>query len=139
MRSRPCETVMLVNDDPSFVDVVGDALRAQGLAVLLVPGVRQAIAALGSGFQPDAVLLDVELERDVRELVRAVRTTPRLSEVALIAVSREDQQMVQLTEDGGFHSFTAPTDARALSVALDEICGRGRDEREWDPPLVGHA
>jgi hypothetical protein len=38
---------MLVNDDKSFIDIVGDSLRAEGIAVLLVPGVPQAIRALG--------------------------------------------------------------------------------------------
>ena len=149
MRDGPCKTVMLVNDDRSFIDIVRDALRAEGLAVLLVPGVSQAIAALVTGFTPDAVLLDVARLSDVWDLLHVVRGTATLAHVPVCASSRDDEQVVEIMDDGCFQPLATPADAHELSLILDDICARRRgrtgaehavgDPGEDDLPLVGHA
>ena len=149
MRDRPCKAVMLVNDDPSFIDVVGDALRAEGLAVLLVSGVTQAVAALVTGFRPDAVLLDVARQSEAWELLHVLRGTATLGHVPVCAASRDDQQVVEVLDDGHVRPLASPADAPELALILDEMCARhrggaGAEHELRDPggdelPLLGDA
>lgn len=151
MRNGACATVMLVNDDTSFVDVAGDALRVEGLAVLLVPGASQAITAISTGFWPDAVMVDVEDDADVDRVLRAVRGTPALRDIPVCIVSRDDEKLVEMLDDGLRRSHELPADAHELAFLLDTLCsarhGQGESFQlgvphsadDGDLPLVGHA
>jgi CheY-like chemotaxis protein len=123
-RQRPCETIMVVNDDRSFIDIVGDALRAEGLAVLLVPGIPQALAALRSGFRPDALLLDVLPQAPVGELLEVVWSTPELRTVAVIATERHADHLAELSRGTPAAPLPRRADARGLAELLDEVCTR---------------
>jgi len=118
-----CESIIIVNDDPSFVDVVGDALRAQGLAVLLVPGVVHAIRAMQTGFRADAILVDVLEHEAIGGLLDALRVDPQLRATPVIARSRRTERLVQLAPGRHFHSIAMPADAAAL-VELIERASR---------------
>jgi DNA-binding response OmpR family regulator len=147
MRERACETVMLVNDDRSFVDVTGDALRMEGLAVLLVPGVQQAIAAVLAGFRPDAVLLDLSPRTDMGKFRDALSAIPGLDHVPVLRVERDSREIVAIPSGGDAQPVATPTDARELALTLDALCRahgssarRARDERMDDTSTpTGHA
>jgi len=122
MRERTCETIMIVNDNPSFIDIVGDALRAEGLAVLLVPGIPQAIRAVLTGFRPNAVLLDVQESAEIRDLLRVLRHDLALCEVPVILASRRRERLVQIAPGERAHVHAVPADAQELSQLLDRAC-----------------
>ena len=121
---------MLVNDDPSFIDVIGDSLRAQGMAVLLVPGVPQAVTALGTGFHPDAILLDLLRRGEVRDLLRAVGRDPALRGVPVIATAREREQMVQIAPSVEAGPLATPNDAREFAQLLQQLCAHEKEHME---------
>jgi CheY-like chemotaxis protein len=115
---------MVVNDDRSFIDIVGDALRAEGLAVLLVPGIPQALTALRSGFRPDALLLDVLPHQEVDELLEVVWNTPALRTIAVITTERHADRLAELSR--GIPAVPLPprADPHALAELLDDVCMR---------------
>jgi CheY-like chemotaxis protein len=124
---------MLVNDDPSFIDIVGDALRAEGLAVLLVPGVAQGIRALQAGFRPDAVLVGVRRSQaSVGELLRTMERDPGTRAVPVVEASTGSESLLQIAPRGCRQRFATPPDPRALAELLDQLCAADHGE-VWAP------
>ena len=78
MRAHRCDRVLLVNEDRTRIDLTGDALRAERLTVLLVPGFKQGVAALRSGFKPNVILVD--LVASVRHMSRVTGFLQLLSD-----------------------------------------------------------
>ncbi len=119
---RRCETVLLVNEDRDCVDVTGDALRAQGLFVLLAPGIERALAAMRSGFAPDAILLDVTAGgREVSAFVRAVAEETALSAVPVLCVSEGSRAMLQVSPLHLRRELPVPSSATELAELLEAL------------------
>lgn len=57
-------TVLLVEDDISFADMVQRSLRAHGYTVVAVDTVREAERRLNGGLRPGVVLLDINLPEE---------------------------------------------------------------------------
>ena len=137
MRAGPCKTVMVVNDDRAFIEVVGDALRMEGLAVLLVPGVPDAVRALRTGFRPDAVLVDAfRGAAQVHVLVGELEATPRLRSVPVIMRSRRVERLAQIAPRSHKQLLALPRDARAMAELLDSVCDARSDDASDSPSVV---
>ena len=89
-------TVLLVDDDPSAVDVVRDVFERDGATTDLevVTGGDEALAYLeacvdGDGpTQPDLVLLDVSVpDEDCHEVLETIKTDPVLGRVPVVVLS----------------------------------------------------
>jgi CheY-like chemotaxis protein len=138
MRAGPCKTVMVVNDDRAFIDVVGDALRVEGLAVLLVPGVHDAIRALRTGFRPDAVLVDLfRGAAEVHVLVGELQATPPLASTPVIMRSRRAERLAQIAPRSRKQLLALPRDGRAMAELLDSVCDAPSEDAS-DSPFVVH-
>jgi DNA-binding NtrC family response regulator len=130
MDQRRCETVMIVNDDRSFIDIVGDTLRAEGLAVLLVPGVRQAIQAIQTGFRADAILLDLVEQEPIRDLLDTLRADRELCTVPVIARSRRSERLLQIAPGYDVHRLDVPSDPEALVALIERASARHSSDDE---------
>jgi len=80
-------TILVVEDEPTILDVLVDVLRDEGYAVLATPDGAAALELL-AGVQPDLVLMDVMLPRlDGRAVVRRMRERAGLAGVPVILMS----------------------------------------------------
>lgn len=97
-------TVLIVDDDPSFVRLLARLLHAiQPLAaydVLTAHTGREALALMES-VRPDLVLLDLVMpELDGRDTLTALRAQAALATVPVILISAQDQIQAQLPLPG---------------------------------------
>jgi CheY-like chemotaxis protein len=130
---RRCETVLLVNEDRGCVDVTGDALRAQGLAVLLAPSVEEAIAVMRSGFMPDAILIDLTAGgARCRAFVHTLLDDPAWRAVPALCVAEGSGEMLQVSPLDRRRRLPIPSSASELGELLEGLCS---DHRE----AGGHA
>lgn len=125
----PCAAVLLVNEDRSFVDVAGDALRAQGMAVLLVPGFGEALGALRCGFRPDVILVDAArgVER-LRDFLRALLDEPAWRKLPVLeAPDPWDSPpcLVQIAPGDRPRRYPAPSGPREMRELLAAVAAAG--------------
>lgn len=80
--------ILLVDDDPDFVEITGAALRAGGYEVTAVSAVDAAMAAAAAS-PPDLVVTDLMMERldSGFSFVRRLRAVEALARVPIVIVS----------------------------------------------------
>jgi CheY-like chemotaxis protein len=85
-------TVLVVDDDPAIVDVLGELLADEGFAVHTARDGQQALArALES--PPDLILTDLMMPYlDGRELLTRLREHPRTVHVPVLLMSAAGQR-----------------------------------------------
>jgi len=136
---RSCETVLLVNEDRACVDVTGDALRAQGIAVLLAPDADQALAVMGAGFTPDAILVDAtaDAERMV-EFVGRMWGEPAWRALPVLCVAGATAtEMLQVCPPHRMRRLPVPSCAAELGDLLETLCSETRAAADAADPTDG--
>jgi signal transduction histidine kinase/CheY-like chemotaxis protein len=96
---RAIHTVLIVDDDPSFVRLLTRLLHTAGSAAYEVLSAHsgQEALALMETMRPDVVLLDLVMpELDGRATLTAMRQQAALAEVPVILVSAQDQIQARL-------------------------------------------
>src|SRR3982751_2248777 len=97
---QPTRTILVVDDEPLVVEVVGRYLKREGFRVLTAASGDQALAAASGSVRPDLVILDVMLPG-----VQGVEVCRRLREergalmpiILLTARGEEDDRIRGLT------------------------------------------
>lgn len=117
---RSAGTVLIVDDDPSLLAMLGMALQVEGFEVRRATTGQQALAAIAES-RPDVVVLDVMMPGlDGREVTRRLRNDPTTCDLPVVicsALSRDDDQWQAWT--AGANSFVAkPFEIDAL---VDEV------------------
>jgi CheY-like chemotaxis protein len=85
---RPCERVLVVNDDADFVEAVREILETSGVVVETASSPVDAARVLDGGFVPSVVLVDARLNGGTAEpLVLAVRGDPSLRAVRIVVMA----------------------------------------------------
>ena len=80
-------TILVVEDEPTILDLLLDVLREEGYAVRATTDGAAALELL-AGAPPDLVLMDVMMPRlDGRSVVRRMRERPGLRGVPVILMS----------------------------------------------------
>lgn len=116
--------VLIIEDEPSYVDAVSVALAREGIGVQAAADGRQGLARLRE-LRPDVVLLDLMLPElsgiDVLKLIRAE------SEVPVIVVSAKDAEsdVVLALELGADDYLTKPYSLRELVARIRAVTRRG--------------
>lgn len=81
------ETVLVVDDEESIAQLLGEFLESAGYRVLLA-GNGHAALTLARVFHPALILADLVMpEMDGHEFVQALRAMPRVSDVPVILMS----------------------------------------------------
>lgn len=116
----PPRTVLIVDDDPSLLAMLGMALQVEGFEVRRAITGQQALAAITES-RPDVVILDMMMPGlDGREVTRRLREEPATADLPIVicsALSRDDDQWKAWS--AGANSFVAkPFDITAL---VDEV------------------
>ena len=122
--------VLIVEDEPSFVEALEVSLGAEGFEVLSAADGRRGVEAFREG-RPDVVLLDLMLPGlPGLDVLRAIR---RESDVPVIVVSAKDAEadVVAALELGADDYVTKPYSVRELVARI-----RAAERRSTAPPAA---
>jgi two-component system, OmpR family, response regulator len=116
--------VLVVDDEPNIVDVIGMALRFQGFAVDSAASGREAIAKVGD-FKPDLMVLDVMLG-DMEGFDVAQRLGAGPARVPIIFLTAKDatEDKIRGLTVGGDDYMTKPFSLEELIARIRSILRR---------------
>ncbi len=122
---RSCTHALVIDDDESILYLIGEALGMEGVHCALARSAREAIDALGAGYRPSAILLDLLLPDMSGELLlQWLRQHPATRSVPVIAMSASPLDLQRL---GGKPDarLAKPFRFKALYETLAQLCGAG--------------
>jgi DNA-binding response OmpR family regulator len=126
--------VLVVDDDPTVVEVVCDYLRSAGF---IVDSVTDGFAAIDAQARigPDLIVLDRMLPGiDGIEACRRIRSTSSTPIILLTALGSEEERVRGL-EAGADDYLTKPFSPRELVLRVQSILRRSLAEFAPEPPL----
>jgi HAMP domain-containing protein/CheY-like chemotaxis protein len=118
---EPGERVLLiVEDDPSFAQILLDLVREKGFKGLVAARGDTAFA-LARKFKPDAITLDIKLpDRDGWTVLDRLKHDPETSHIPVHIISGEEQRRRALKQ-GAITHLQKPVSREKLAVAFDNI------------------
>jgi two-component system, OmpR family, response regulator len=124
MNGTTTRRVLVVDDEPNIVDVIGMALRFQGFAVESAATGREAIAKVGD-FKPDLMVLDVMLP-DMEGFDVAERLGAGPSRVPIVFLTAKDatEDKIRGLTLGGDDYMTKPFSLEELIARIRSILRR---------------
>lgn len=117
-------TVLVVDDSPTVLKLVGMALERQGHGVLVAANPLQALARLDEAV-PDLILLDITMPHmDGFQLCKLVKANPLTSHVPVVMLSGKDGlwDKVRGRLAGAADHISKPFDPAALVQAVEKHC-----------------
>jgi DNA-binding response OmpR family regulator len=109
--------ILVVDDDPSVVFMLGEILRATGHAVVSTCDGRQALALLDG---VDAVLVDLHLPGESGvSLIQRIRAAHTALPVILLTADAPDRASALASALGAFGVLPKPMDIDELSTLID--------------------
>jgi CheY-like chemotaxis protein/nitrogen-specific signal transduction histidine kinase len=120
--------VLLVDDEPDALEVIGEVLRSQGADVRYAPSARVALDQFAT-LKPNILLSDIGMPvMDGFSLIRAVRSLPSdlggdIPTIAITAYARAEDA-VRATRAGYQAHITKPIEPDHLLRVLAEVAGR---------------
>jgi len=119
--------VLVVDDEPSQVEILRVILESEGYAVTTATSARQALARLGGADAVEAVLTDLKMPdaSGITLLERLLVARPGLSVVIMTAHGSIDSA-VEAMRKGAFDYLTKPLDREGLLLAVGRAVERGR-------------
>jgi two-component system response regulator RegX3 len=127
--------ILLVEDEPSIVEPLVEALEGEGFAVETAGGVHEAIAAAARA-KPDLVLLDLMLpDGSGFDVCRELRRHSQVPIIMLTARGDEADRVVGL-EIGADDYVTKPYSPRELVARIRAVLRRGNDEPAPSTPVL---
>ncbi len=112
--------LLIVDDNPENLKVLGSMLRGEGYAVRVAKNGKQALASIETAV-PDLLLLDVHMpEMDGFELCRIIRGTPLTRHLPILFLSALDDNFNKLQgfKAGGNDYMTKPFDLEEVKVRI---------------------
>jgi signal transduction histidine kinase len=129
--ARPAVTgglrVLLVDDSPDTIAVLGALLAVKGFRVDLAASVDEALRAARSA-RPDIILTDIGMPgRDGYDLLRQVQADNDLRAVPVVAATGYvgSQEQEHMTRAGFAATLSKPFDVEELLATLGRICPPG--------------
>lgn len=113
--------VLVVDDDPSYRDLLKEWLESEGHQALLASTLEEGFVQIASEPLPDVVLLDIHLgSKSGLTLVHWVRKQRHLAHMEIAAVTglASFKELKSIGEAGCNTCFTKPIDFRALREYL---------------------
>lgn len=115
------KTVLVVDDDPSIVEVIHIILEDEGYQVLEVKhdqDIEQVIAET----QPDLILLDIWIwGKDGRDIAQFVRNTKQLAETPIIMISAKNDLSDIAQTSGADEFLSKPFDIDELTTKVSKL------------------
>lgn len=115
--------VLVVDDDPDLLTLVGLQLRQHGHRVVTADSGRQALAAVDELGPPDVAVLDVAMpEMNGLDLLKHLRAKEGMQELPAIFLSaRVGPEDIDAGAAMGALYLTKPYVMRALLAAIDKL------------------
>lgn len=119
------QTILIVDDDPHILEVIGFALERAGFATISAQDGLGAVSKQAD-VRPDLIVLDINLpEMDGLDVCREIRKT---SDVPILFLSSRDDEIDRIVglEIGGDDYVSKPFSPRELVARAKVILKRGR-------------
>ena len=132
------QTILIVDDDPHILEVIGFALERAGFQTLVANDGLDAVSKHASA-KPDLIILDINLpEMDGLEACREIRRT---SDVPILFLSSRDEEVDRIVglEIGGDDYVSKPFSPRELVARVKVILKRGRAAAPAVDPEILHV
>jgi two-component system response regulator GlrR len=114
----PATTILIVDDDPTLLKLLGILLREEGFRVLSADSGEQALALLAAE-KPQLVLTDLRMGgMDGLALFDAVRRTYPMLPVIILTAHGTIPEAVEATRRGVFGFVTKPYEAQTLLAEI---------------------
>lgn len=120
--------VLVVDDDITFLKMVGDLLGAT-YAVSLAKSAEQAVRLLGSGYQPDIILLDISMPgTDGFAALEKLRESPAAQDVPVIFLTglHSTDREIQGIQAGAVDYVRKPFKSEVLLARIERHLAQGR-------------
>ncbi len=125
------QTILIINDEPEQVELVGEMMRRSGYGVLTASDGREGFEAAQAA-RPDLIISDVVMPRvDGIELCRLLRAQLilRLTPVLLVSAHRRDSESVVAGLEAGADDYLeAPFDPARLLAKVARLLERKKVE-----------
>ncbi len=113
-------TILIVDDDPTLLKLLGILLREEGYRVLSAGSAEQALALLAAE-KPNLLLTDLRMGgMDGMALFDAVRRTYPMLPVIILTAHGTIPEAVEATKRGVFGFITKPYEAKALLAEVEK-------------------
>ncbi len=129
--SAPRRVVLVVDDSPTVLKLVGVTLERQGHEVLVAGNALQALAKLDE-VTPDLVLVDISMPHmDGYQLAKLIRANPTTQDVPIVMLSGRDGFFDKMRGRlaGANDHISKPFDPATLVAAVAKHCGQEADGR----------
>ncbi len=112
--------ILIVDDIPANLKVLGEILKAEGYKVRPVPNGALALQ-VAEKEKPDLILLDIMMpDMDGYEVCRRMKANPQLCDIPIIFISalNETTDIVKALKSGGVDFVTKPFQAEEVSARV---------------------
>jgi two-component system alkaline phosphatase synthesis response regulator PhoP len=126
--------ILLVDDDPDVLEIVGYNLKTEGYQVVTAENGKLAIAK-AKDFNPHLIILDVMMpEMDGIEACEKIRGIPELSEtvITFLTARGEDYSQVAGFEAGADDYITKPIKPKVLISKVKALLRRFKENSDGD-------
>jgi DNA-binding NtrC family response regulator len=124
------ETILLVDDDLDFQEIVTDRLAALGYRVLVASNGQEGLALLEKE-GPQVVLLDIEMpDMNGLEVLKAMRTRAHDVTVVMLTAYGTIERAVQAMRQGAYDFIPKPFEPEHLVLTVQKALERERLKRE---------
>jgi DNA-binding response OmpR family regulator len=126
IRSSDTKKILVIDDDPSIVEVIKLILEDEQFEVATIPN-DQSIKEFLSTIKPDLVLLDVWIGgQDGREIVQFIRSEPHLIGVPIIMVSAKNDLRTVAESVHADDYLAKPFDIKELCSKINALLQHSR-------------
>jgi len=123
--------LLLVDDEPSFVEALSQRLRQRGFSVEGACGGPEALARLEAEEGPDVVILDLAMPgMDGLEALRRIKERRPLVEVVVLTGHAAVGSAVEAMKCGAFDYLAKPCDFDELLSKIGKASARKKDRED---------
>jgi CheY-like chemotaxis protein len=123
--------VVVVNDNPDFLDLMADLLRDERYPTTVIDGDRENAVDLIRAAVPNVLIIDLRLGRDELhgwQVLQEVRADPALKELPTLICSGDTQALAELADEMAemrrVDSITKPFSIDELVSKLEGLMAR---------------
>lgn len=120
------ETILVVDDEEDFVDILRQMLEPAGYRVVEAANGDEGLAAMRRE-TPSMMILDVNMPlKDGYAVCREVRADPRFCElpILMLTIRNRDEEIVRGLEKGADDYLTKPFDRQVLLAKIRHLLKR---------------
>jgi CheY-like chemotaxis protein len=118
-----CESVLLVEDEPDILALLGDLFEDEGLATSRAASAEEALALLRRGLRPDLILLDLVMPgMSGDELLRLLQDHPDWRKIPVAVMTGNRGGFEELRRLGADDVVEKPFSLERLNEVLGQLC-----------------